>query len=97
MRDKRNGDAFTCDVRQLVFNRVGAMFSIFFTDTDSVRDYDSAKTCDTKKFARYFIALLANGVYVAPSQFEAGFISLAHTDEDVEKTLAVAQIAFDSI
>ena len=76
-----------------VSNRVGAMFSLFFTDT-KVFDYPSSKTSDTKKFARYFGMMLENGVYLAPSQFEAGFMSLAHSDADIEKTIAAAESAF---
>ncbi len=66
-------------------NRVGSMFTLFFTDKDVV-DYDSAKTSDTKKFALYFNEMLKRGIYLAPSQFEAAFISAAHTREDIEKT-----------
>ncbi len=67
-------------------NRVGAMFSTFFTG-EKVVDYGTAKTSDTAFFGRYFRAMLAEGVYLAPSQFEAGFMSLAHTHEDIEKTI----------
>ncbi|MFQ5443047.1 MAG: glutamate-1-semialdehyde 2,1-aminomutase [Nitrospinales bacterium] len=66
--------------------RVGSMFSMFFTDK-SIVDFKSAKTCDTEFFKRYFNALLEEGIYIAPSQFEAGFMSTAHTDEDIEKTI----------
>ncbi len=68
------------------FKRVGSMFSIFFTEND-VKDYESAKTSDTEKFAKYFALMLKNGIYLAPSQFEACFISTAHTKEDLDKTL----------
>lgn len=66
-------------------NRVGSMFTLFFTD-EEVFDYDSAKTADTKKFALFFNEMLKRGIYLAPSQFEAAFVSAAHTDEDIEKT-----------
>ena len=75
------------------FSRVGSMFCIFFTP-GPVSDYASAKESDTEAFRRYFWALLDQGVYVAPSQFEAGFLSLAHTDEDMETTLAALRSAF---
>lgn len=68
------------------FNRVGSMFTLFFTEVP-VRDYESAMTCDTKKFARYFIEMLNQGIYLPPSQFEAAFISTAHTERDIEKTV----------
>ena len=74
------------------FTRVGSMFCTFFTPGPVV-DYASAKQSDTEAFRRYFWALLERGVYIAPSQFEAGFLSLAHTDEDIEKTLAALQSA----
>ena len=68
------------------FTRVGSMFSMFFTDKDIV-DFDSAKSSDTNFFQSYFTALLVEGVYIAPSQFEAGFMSAVHTDEEIEKTI----------
>jgi glutamate-1-semialdehyde 2,1-aminomutase len=66
--------------------RVGTMFSSFFTE-EKIEDWPSVKTCDIKKFGRFFQAMLANGVYLAPSQFESGFISIAHTDEIIETTI----------
>ncbi|MEW6408886.1 MAG: glutamate-1-semialdehyde 2,1-aminomutase [Nitrospirota bacterium] len=68
------------------FNRVGSMFCVFFTDGD-VWDYASAKMSDTKVFARYFKGMLSRGIYLAPSQFESGFLSIAHTTTDIEKTV----------
>jgi glutamate-1-semialdehyde 2,1-aminomutase len=66
-------------------NRVGSMFTMFFTETP-VTDYETAKTSDTARFARFFHHLLGEGIYFAPSQFEAGFVSAAHTEEDIERT-----------
>jgi glutamate-1-semialdehyde 2,1-aminomutase len=80
-----------------VFNRVGAMFSIFFTDNKEVKNYLDAKTCDTDRFAKYFAKMLEGGVNLAPSQFEAGFMSLAHTKEDIDKTLNAADAALKSL
>ena len=68
------------------FTRVGSMFSMFFTDQDIV-DFESAKSSDTHFFQSYFTALLEEGVYIAPSQFEAGFMSAVHTDEEIEQTI----------
>jgi glutamate-1-semialdehyde 2,1-aminomutase len=73
--------------------RVGSMFCTFFTD-QSVTDYASASTSDTARFRRYFHALLDAGIYVAPSQFEAGFVSTAHTDGDIERTIEASYQAF---
>ena len=70
--------------------RIGSLFCAFFTDREVV-DYTTAKTSDTKRYAKFFHAMLERGVYFAPSQFEVGFVSLAHTEEDVEATLKAAQ------
>ena len=70
-------------------NRVGSMFTVFFTDND-VFDFDTAKTCDTQRFNRYFHSMLNKGIYLPPSQFEAAFISAAHTTSDIEKTIEAA-------
>src|SRR5215467_3597282 len=67
-------------------NRVGSMFTLFFTGRD-VTDFDSAKTCDSERFNRFFHAMLAQGIYLPASQFEAAFISAAHTDADIENTI----------
>lgn len=69
-------------------NRIGSLMSIFFTK-EPVTDYDSAVSSDTKAYAEYFGFLLENGIYAAPSQFEAMFVSDAHSDEDIEKTCQV--------
>ena len=79
---KRAGKAYT-------FNRIGSMFCLFFSG-EPVFDLDSAKTSDRAAFARYFHACLDGGVYFAPSQFEAGFLSTAHTAADMAKTAEVA-------
>ena len=77
-------------------NRVGSMGCLFFTE-QKVVDFDSAQTSDTQKFAHLFCAMLARGVYLAPSQFEAAFVSLAHDQEDIDKTLAAADEVFKEI
>jgi glutamate-1-semialdehyde 2,1-aminomutase len=71
------------------FTRVGSMFSMFFTD-QKIENFDSVKTCDTEFFKRYFNALLEEGVYIAPSQFEVGFMSAIHSDEEIDQTIAVS-------
>jgi glutamate-1-semialdehyde 2,1-aminomutase len=71
------------------FNRIGSMFCAYFTDKP-VRNLDEAMKSDREKFARYFHGMLAEGVYFAPSQFEAGFISTAHSAEDIARTVASA-------
>jgi glutamate-1-semialdehyde 2,1-aminomutase len=76
----------------ITVNRVGSMFTFFFTD-GPVTDWESAKRTDTARFGKYFLAMLDRGVYLAPSQFEAAFVSAAHTEEDVTKTVAAAKEA----
>ena len=71
-------------------NRVGSMFTFFFTD-GPVTDWESAKRCDTSRFGDFFRHMLDRGVYLAPSQFEAAFLSAAHTDADIEKTIAACK------
>jgi glutamate-1-semialdehyde 2,1-aminomutase len=72
--------------------RVGSKFCTFFTDQPVV-DYATAKRSDTKRYAKFFHGMIERGVYLAPSQFEVGFMSLAHTDEDIEKTIRAAREA----
>ena len=66
--------------------RVGAMLTLFMRD-EPVRDYDEARASDTERYGALFRHLLERGIYVAPSQFEALFLSLAHSDEDVDRTV----------
>ena len=73
-------------------NAVGSMFCTFFTGRP-VNDAASARNSDTAAFGRYFHAMLANGVYLAPSQFEAGFMSAAHDDAVIEATITASQQA----
>lgn len=72
------------------FNRVGSMFTAFFTEA-KVKDFASAKTSDTERFGKFFRAMLANGINLAPSQFEAAFLSLAHTTADINRTVDAAR------
>jgi glutamate-1-semialdehyde 2,1-aminomutase len=70
--------------------RVGAMLTMFMTD-GGVRNFDDAQTCDTERYGALFRHLLQRGIYVAPSQFEAMFVSLAHSDEDIDRTIAAVR------
>ena len=76
--------------------RVGSMFCAFFT-AGQVCDWPTAAQCDTKAFARYFRTMLEGGVYLAPSQFETAFVSAAHTDSDLDLTIAAARKAFRAL
>jgi glutamate-1-semialdehyde 2,1-aminomutase len=75
------------------FYRAGTMFCTYFTDVDVV-DYKTAKMSDTSKFSKFFSNMLKKGINLAPSQFEAGFLSLAHTERDIEKTVKAAYESF---
>jgi glutamate-1-semialdehyde 2,1-aminomutase len=77
-------------------NRVGSMFTAFFTG-EPVTDYASAKKADAGRFARFFRGLLERGVYFPPSQFEAAFLSSAHTDGDVAATVQAAGEALTTL
>ncbi|QZN94710.1 glutamate-1-semialdehyde 2,1-aminomutase [Symbiopectobacterium purcellii] len=78
----------------LVVNHVGGMFGLFFTDAPSVTCYQDVTQCDVERFKRFFHLMLAEGVYLAPSAFEAGFMSLAHSQQDIENTIAAARRCF---
>ena len=79
-----------------VTNRVGSMWTTFFTE-HRVRDWTTANTSDRSVYGRFFHAMLNNGVYLAPSQFEAAFVSIAHTDEVINETVEAAKKAFEMI
>ena len=89
-KSERLCNGFKENVKKLgvtaTFTRVGSMFSMFFTDQEII-SFDSVKTSDTDLFKRYFNAMLEEGIYIAPSQFEAGFMSAAHTDDDIDQTI----------
>ena len=74
-------------------NQIGSLMSVFFTDK-AVVDYETATSSDTEEYARYFGYLLDNNIYVAPAQYEAMFVSDAHTQEDIEKTCDVIKSFF---
>ena len=78
-------------------NRLGSLYTIFFTEKDEVKNLEDALSSNTENFATYFNTMLDNGIVIPPSQFEAHFISLALTDEDIAKTLEVAEKAFKNI
>lgn len=77
-------------------NCIGSMFTVFFTDSP-VTDFDKAKTSDTARYARFFNAMLKRGVYFPPSQFEACFVSLAHTHNDIKATILASREAFKAV
>ena len=80
----------------LYSTRVGSMFCAFFSK-EPVYDWNSAARCDTKAFASYFRAMLEEGVYLAPSQFETAFVSISHSEKDLERTVAAAAKCFKAL
>jgi glutamate-1-semialdehyde 2,1-aminomutase len=78
------------------FNRIGSMFCAYFTD-QPVHNLADALHSDRARFAKYFHAMLEEGVYIAPSQFEAGFLSMAHTPADIETTIRAARKALSTL
>jgi glutamate-1-semialdehyde 2,1-aminomutase len=78
-------------------NQVGGMFGLFFTDAEVVTNFSESTACNQEQFRRFFHAMLDRGVYMAPSSFEAGFVSIAHSETDIEQTLAIAREAFEEI
>ena len=87
-----NGLQEVADAASIPFttNAVGGMFGLFFSEADSVSSFDQVMNCNQERFNTFFRGMLEKGVYLAPSSFEAGFVSKAHTNEDIEKTIGVA-------
>ncbi|MFC0267094.1 glutamate-1-semialdehyde 2,1-aminomutase [Kushneria aurantia] len=78
----------------LITQRAGGMFGVFFTEQSSVSDFETVTQCNVERFRRFFTAMLDHGVYMAPSPFEAGFMSSAHSDEEIAATLEAAEQVF---
>ncbi|HGO5816190.1 TPA: glutamate-1-semialdehyde 2,1-aminomutase [Mannheimia haemolytica] len=81
----------------LTVQYVGGMFGLFFTEQKAVTNFQEVMKCDAAKFNRFFHLMLEQGVYLAPSAFEAGFMSLSHSDEDIARTLEAADKAFGKL
>lgn len=78
-------------------NHVGSMWGLFFTAEKSVSNYQQVMACDTQRFNRFFHGMLQEGVYLAPASYEAAFLSSAHTDADIDKTITAAEKVFASL
>ena len=98
-RLNRTGDRFFAELDRILndagvphrLNHIGSLGCVFFNDGSPVEDYESAQLCDTTRYTRYFKTMLGSGIYLAPSQFEAMFLSLAHSEEDLEATLSAVR------
>lgn len=78
-------------------NTVGGMFGLFFTDADTVSNFEETSQCDIERFKKFYHLMLAEGVYMAPSAYEAGFVSAAHSNEDIDNTIAAADRVFKQL
>ncbi|OBX35278.1 glutamate-1-semialdehyde 2,1-aminomutase [Halomonas elongata] len=81
----------------MIAQQAGGMFGIFFTGQSRVDNFAQATACDADAFRQFFAAMLEHGIYMAPSAFEAGFMSSAHAPEDIQATLDAAESAFASM
>ncbi|MCW8995554.1 MAG: aminotransferase class III-fold pyridoxal phosphate-dependent enzyme, partial [Psychromonas sp.] len=81
----------------LAVNYVGGMFGFFFTKEKQVSNFAQVCGCDIEKFKKFFHLMLEQGIYLAPSAFEAGFMSLAHSNQDIDDTLVAAKKAFSQL
>ena len=78
-------------------NTIGGMFGLFFTEADNVTDFQQATQCNVERFQKFYHGMLDEGIYLAPSAYEAGFVSSAHTDEDLQKTIDAAEKVFSTL
>lgn len=78
-------------------NRVGGMFGLFFSDEDNITNFEQVSKCNIEQFNQFFHGMLAQGVNLAPSAYEAGFMSAAHTEEDIKDTIASATLCFHNL
>jgi len=92
--NRATGALAACAPESMTVNRIGSMMTWFFCDSP-VTGYESAKLSDTKKFGKFFHAMLERGIYLPPSQFEALFVSTAHTEADIERTCQAARESFE--
>ena len=81
----------------LTSNQIGGMFGLFFTDKASVNNFSEVMDCDVDRFNQFFHGMLEKGIYLAPSAFEAGFVSAAHSEQDIEKTIQAASEVFKTL
>ena len=79
------------------YNQVGGMFGLFFSEEKHISRFEQVMNCDQERFKQFFHLMLDQGVYLAPSAFEAGFVSAAHSEQDIQQTLAAAKIAFSKL
>ncbi len=78
-------------------NHIGGMFGLFFTEADSISSFGQVMNCNTEQFNQFFHGMLKAGVYLAPSSYEAGFLSITHTNDDIDETIEAAKKVFSTL
>ena len=78
-------------------NRVGGMFGLFFSEEDNITNFEQVSKCNVEQFNKFFHGMLAQGIYLAPASYEAGFMSSAHSESDIKATLVAANNVFSSL
>ncbi|MCK5667741.1 MAG: aminotransferase class III-fold pyridoxal phosphate-dependent enzyme, partial [Gammaproteobacteria bacterium] len=78
-------------------NAVGGMFGLFFSEAESISSFDQVMNCNQERFNLFFHGMLEKGIYLAPSAFEAGFVSSAHSENDIEETITIAEQVFSKL
>jgi len=81
----------------LTTNQVGGMFGFFFSEEEKISNFAQVSACDVARFKKFYHGMLDNGIYLAPSAFEAGFVSSAHKEADIDETLSVAEKVFSKL
>jgi glutamate-1-semialdehyde 2,1-aminomutase len=101
VKSKKLEEGLKNNLKQLSFpgvvNRVGSMFTLFFTEKEEVKSFSDVMSCNTDTFSKYFNLSIESGIYLAPSQYEAGFVSAAHTDKDINTTIEASYDALRKI
>lgn len=94
-----NGLQSAADAANIAFttNHIGSMFGCFFTKEKNITHYKQVMNCNTERFNRFFHGMLKQGIYMAPAAYEAGFMSMAHSDENIEKTIEAAKKVFSTL
>ena len=78
-------------------NAVGGMFGLFFSEAESIFSFDQVMNCNQERFNTFFHGMLEKGIYIAPSAFEAGFVSSAHSENNIEETITIAEQVFSKL
>ena len=94
-----NGLQEAADTAEVPFttNAIGGMFGLFFSEAESISSFDQVMNCNQERFNTFFHGMLEKGIYIAPSAFEAGFVSSAHSENDIKETVDIAERVFSNL